>query len=180
MPSSISPHSLVIYLSCLHFSKHFPLFRRSFINIVLPLLRRKIPSQPSLLSRCVSKLSNAMRFVAASTSVIQSILVQPMAATRSRSRRFLSATLAPGTRSKLLSLPASSRRTLIPATQAKATKARTSRKVFVGNDSPAYNRWAIWRRRPSDTSWQAGGEERRWQYAMRISASVFGAPVTLP
>lgn len=53
--------------------------------------------------------------------------------------------------------------------------------VFVGDDRTAERAaWTGYRIGNSGVSGRAGGEERRWQYAMRITASVFGAPVALP
>ena len=56
-----------------------------------------------------------------------------------------------------------------------------SRQDTVGNDRNAdVAAWREFRLRNSGVSSRAGGEEKRWQFAMRITASVFGAPSALP
>ena len=70
--------------------------------------------------------------------------------------------------------------TRTPATVA-VPAAGTTLRGFVGDDRTAERAaWTGYRIGNSGVSGRAGGEERRWQYAMRITASVFGAPVALP
>ena len=62
-----------------------------------------------------------------------------------------------------------------------AAAVELTRRATVGDDRVAdVAAWREYRLRNNGVSSRAGGEESRWQYAMRITASVFGASSALP
>lgn len=62
-----------------------------------------------------------------------------------------------------------------------AVEVNPSPRGTVGDDREAdAAAWREYRLRNSGVSSRAGDEERRWQFAMRITASVFGAPSAFP
>ncbi len=123
-----------------------------------------------------------MRRAVVSTTSTPSTHVPHMdaVATRLGRRRSPSATSARDTRSKEPNLRQSIMSFPTRAT-AVAVEVDPNPRGTVGDDREAdVAAWREYRLRNSGVSSRAGDEERRWQYAMRITASVFGAPSAFP
>ena len=142
-----------------------------------------IALQSPNLSTCVSRSLSVTPFAVAFTTAIPLIPAQPMAVMMLRSEKSSWAIRVLGIQRQYHSHQAGSLLSRTRATLAKATKVRITKtipKVFVGDVPRRTPGWRFWRMGTSAASSQAGSEERRWQYATRVSASVFGPPVGLP
>lgn len=168
--------SIVLSKFCIHSTRYIKGRRhRSLLKHY-----QQPPIKPSRQPICVSKSSSAMRFAAAPTTVMPSTHALPMDAVVTTSAPKKSSWVTPV---RAIRSPAHNPHPISHPFRTRVTGAdvppRTTRATPAGDERKPTG-WSFWKAQNNIAPQMETGKEERWQYASRISASVFGAPCGLP